>query len=215
MNTKEQVNAIWAKAKTPLTVLGGLIFILWLIEIIDWIIFKGSLDANGIKPRTVDGLYGILWAPFLHGGFRHLMANTVPILVLGSLIIISRGLKGFFIVTGLVIIISGLGTWLIGPAFSVHIGASGLVFGYFGFLLMSAFFNRSCQAIAVAVLVLFFYGGLIWGILPRADGISWQSHLFGLVGGVLAAYLLGKRIPADEGENSLEDEIVLHDSFDF
>lgn len=214
MDTNEQANALWEKAKTPLIVLAGFIFLLWFIEIMDWLIFKGSLDANGIKPRTVKGLYGILWAPFLHGGFPHLMANTIPILILGGLIIVSRGLKNFFMVTGLVIIIGGLGTWLIGPAFSVHIGASGLVFGYFGFLLMSAFFERSCQAIVVAFLVLFFYGGLIWGILPRADGISWQSHLFGLVGGVMAAYLLGNP-KQRSAEPSLDEEIVIHDSFDY
>lgn len=216
MDTNEKGNALWEQAKTPLAVLGGILFLLWAIEIIDWLIFKGSLDTNGIKPRTVNGLYGIFWAPLLHGGFQHLMANTIPIFVLGALIIISRGLKEFFIVTGLVMIIGGLGTWLIGPAFSVHIGASGLVFGYFGFLLMMAYFDRSCQAIIVAFLVVFLYGGLIWGILPRSDGISWQSHLFGLVGGVVAAYLLGKRERGKPAEDTpLEDDIVIHDSYDF
>ncbi|MBX3060289.1 MAG: rhomboid family intramembrane serine protease [Anaerolineae bacterium] len=209
---------LWERAKTPLAVLGGFIFLLWFLEFVDWLVFNGALDGYGIKPRTTNGLLGILYAPFLHGGFGHLMANTMPILILGGLILISRGLKDFFVVTGLVMIVSGLGTWLIGPSFSVHIGASGLVFGYFGFLLLMAYFERSCRAIVVAGVVLFVYGGLVWGILPRGDGISWQSHLFGLVGGILAAYLLGKNQPdqsaGSTGEPPVTDNIVIHDSYD-
>lgn len=214
MQGNEHVNALWQKSKMPLAVLGGFIALIWLLEILDWLIFKGTLDGYGIKPRTVDGLLGIFWAPFLHGGMRHLMANTVPILILGGLIVVSRGIREFFLVTGVVMIISGLGTWLIGPSLSVHIGASGMVFGYFGFLLLMAYFDRSCQAIVVAGVVLFFYGGLVWGVLPRADGISWQSHLFGLIGGVMAAYLLGQKGVDSAPGRSLDEEIVVHDSYD-
>lgn len=218
MRANKQMTDLWERAKTPLAVLGGFIFLLWFLEFVDWLVFNGALDGYGIKPRTTNGLVGIFYAPFLHGGFGHLIANTMPILILGGLILISRGLKDFFIVTGLVMIVSGLGTWLIGPSFSVHIGASGLVFGYFGFLLLMAYFERSCRAIVVAGVVLFVYGGLIWGILPRGDGISWQSHLFGLVGGFLAAYLLGKNQPDQSvrptGEPPMEDNIVIHDSYD-
>jgi membrane associated rhomboid family serine protease len=218
MHANGQMTNLWERAKTPLAVLGGFIFLLWFLEILDWLIFNGALDGYGIKPRTVNGLFGIFYAPFLHGGFGHLMANTMPILILGGLIIVSRGLKEFFVVTGMVMMIGGLGTWLIGPSLSVHIGASGLVFGYFGFLLLMAYFERSCQAIVVAVVVLFVYGGLIWGILPRGDGISWQSHLFGLAGGILSAYLLGQQEANERGGSSatpgVEDEIVIHDSYD-
>lgn len=214
MQETNQLNEIWQKAKTPLLFLGGFIVFLWLIELVDWLIFRGALNSYGIRPRTVDGLVGIFFAPFLHGSFGHLMANTLPLLVLGVLIIISRGLKDFLIATALITLISGLGTWLIGPAYSVHIGASGLVFGYFGFLLLMAYFERSCQSIVVAVLVFFFYGGMVWGILPRGDGISWQAHLFGLLGGVLAAYVLARRThePLPASSRSLEDEIVFFDS---
>lgn len=218
MQTNERLSNVWERAKVPMAVLGGFIFLLWFLEIVDWLIFDGALDGYGVKPRTVNGLFGILYAPLLHGGFGHLMANTMPILILGGLIIVSRGLKQFFIVTGIVMIVGGLGTWLIGPSFSVHIGASGLVFGYFGFLLLMAYFERSCQAIVVAVVVVFIYGGLIWGILPRGDGISWQSHLFGMAGGILAAYLLGNGQADEElapaGEPPMEDHIVIHDSYD-
>jgi membrane associated rhomboid family serine protease len=212
MQANEHINHLWEKAKIPLAVLGGFIFLIWFIEILDRFIFHGALDAYGVKPRTVNGLFGVLYAPFLHGGFGHLLANTIPLLILGGLIIVSRGLKEFFIVTGVVMILSGLGTWLIGPSGSVHIGASGLVFGYFGFLLLMAYFERSCQAIVVAILVFFFYGGLVWGILPRGDGISWQSHLFGLAGGVLAAYLLGQQ--EGTAAPTLDNDIIVHDSYD-
>lgn len=212
MQANGHTNALWQKAKGPLAILGGFIFLIWFIEIIDWFFFQGALDGYGVRPRTVNGLVGVLYAPFLHGGFGHLMANTLPILVLGGLIILSRGLKAFFLVTGVVMISSGLGAWLIGPGHSVHIGASGLVFGYFGFLLLIAYFDRSCQAVVVAIMVFFFYGGLVWGIVPRGDGISWQSHLFGLVGGVLAAYLLGR--PQTGVLPAANEDIIIHDSYD-
>ena len=136
------------------------------------------------------GLWGILWAPFLHRGFQHLIANTGPILILGSIILLSRPLRDFFTVTIIVVFVGGLGTWLIGPTDSVHLGASGLIFGYFGFLLLSAYFERSCRSIAIALVVLLLYSGIIWGVLPQGNGISWQTHLFGFVGGWIAAYTL-------------------------
>ncbi|MCP4357212.1 MAG: rhomboid family intramembrane serine protease [Chloroflexi bacterium] len=216
MQSNSQVDTIWQQIKLPLMVLGGFIVVIWLIEIADWIIFSGSLDAYGIRPRTLNGLWGIVTAPFLHGGFGHLMANTLPVLILGGLIIVSRGLKEFFMATAVIMLISGLGTWIIGPTASVHIGASGLIFGYFGMLLTMAYFERSCQSIVVSILVFFFYGGLIWGILPRADGISWQTHLFGLVGGVFAAYILGTQAQTQTPEtpSSWDDDIVVHESYD-
>lgn len=179
--------------KTPLMIIGGFVLLLWIIEGVDQVVFNGALDGFGVRPRTLNGLWGILWAPFLHGGFRHLLANTWPLLILGSIVMISRRLRDFFFISFVIVIIGGLGAWLIGPRFSVHLGASGLIFGYFGFLLLSAYFERSCRAIAIAVVVLLFYSGIIWGVLPQGGGISWQTHLFGFVGGGVAAYLLSQR----------------------
>lgn len=182
-------------------ILGGLIVALWLLEIVDWLIFRGSLNAFGIRPRTVDGLWGIFFAPLLHSSFAHLMANTVPLLVLGWFVLL-RGTRTFVVVTMVATLISGLGTWLIGPAHSVHIGASGLVFGYFGYLLINSYFERSLTSILWAVVVFFLYGGLLWGVLPQGNGISWQGHLFGFIGGGVAAYLLAQRpftaLPLDD-----------------
>lgn len=178
--------------KTQLVILGGFILLIWLLEIIDWLFLDGSLDRLGVKPRSFTGLRGILLMPFLHKGFGHLLANTVPFLVLGALVMMN-GIDRFFFVTGLEMVVAGIGVWLFGSAGSVHIGASGIIFGYFGFLLTSAYFERSLRAIIIAFAVLVFYGGILWGLLPFWIGVSWLGHLFGFVGGVLAAYLLSRR----------------------
>lgn len=190
MAEREPQTDLWSQLQTPLTIIGGFIVLLWVIEIADQLIFGGGLDSFGVRPRTITGLWGILWAPFLHGGFRHLIANTGPLLILGSIVMLSRPLRDFFKVSFIVTIIGGLGTWLIAPMGQVHLGASGLIFGYFGFLLLSAYFERSCRAIVIALIVLLLYSGIIWGALPQGNGISWQTHLFGFIGGGMSAYLI-------------------------
>lgn len=192
MQEEKTDSNLWLQLKRPLTIIGSFIVLLWLIEIIDQLLFRQSLDNFGVHPRSLIGLWGILWAPFLHRGFQHLIANTGPILVLGTIIMISRSVRDFFITSLIVILVGGFGTWLIGPADSVHLGASGLIFGYFGFLLISAYFERSCRSIAIALVVLLLYSGIIWGVLPQGNGISWQTHLFGFVGGWIAAYALNQ-----------------------
>ncbi|MCA9916611.1 MAG: rhomboid family intramembrane serine protease [Anaerolineales bacterium] len=193
MQQKDNQLSLQQQLKTPLLIIGGFIALLWLIEGIDQFIFHGALDSLGVRPRTLSGLWGILWAPFLHGSFRHLLANTGPLLILGSIVMLSRRLRDFFFISFIIVLIGGLGAWLIGPRLSVHLGASGLIFGYFGFLLLSAYFERSCRAIAIALVVLMLYSGIIWGVLPQGGGISWQTHLFGFIGGWVAAYLLSQR----------------------
>jgi membrane associated rhomboid family serine protease len=175
-----------------LIILGAFVLIIWLVEFADWLIFDGSLDAYGIKPRTITGLRGILFMPFLHRGFGHLLANTIPIVVLGWLVMLRRK-SDIFTVAAVAMLVGGLGIWLFGATNSVHVGASGLVFGFFGFLLAQAYFERSPAAIALAVVVFLLYGGIIWGVLPGQVGVSWLGHLFGFIGGILAAYLLSRR----------------------
>ena len=162
------------------------------MESVDWLLLDGALDDYGIRPREQTGLYGILFAPFLHIGFGHVTANTVPFLLLGSLVVLRRT-SDFFLASAVIIVISGLGVWLTGPAQSVHVGASGLVFGYLGFLLLRGFFERSLVAILVAIVVGAVYAGALPGLLPGQPGISWQGHLFGFAGGVLAARMLAAR----------------------
>jgi membrane associated rhomboid family serine protease len=178
--------------KTPVIILGGFVILIWFLELIDWIILDGALDGLGVKPRSLAGLKGILFMPFLHGGFGHLLSNTIPFIVLGALVMLS-GLRTFLTVAGLSILVSGVGVWLFGGGNSVHIGASGLVFGLFGFLITRAYFERSISAIVIAFAVLVFYGGILWGLLPFWLGVSWLGHLFGFAGGVIAAYWLSKR----------------------
>lgn len=192
MTQNNTVHSLQSKLKTQVTILGGFVAFIWLLELVDQLLFRGSLDNFGVWPRTAVGLWGILLAPVLHAGFGHVMANTVPFVVLGWFVMVRR-LRDFVIVSIITVIVSGLGIWLISPSNTVHLGASGLIFGYFGYLLLRSYFERSLASILWSVLVLFLYGGMIWGVLPQQVGISWQSHLFGFIGGGLAAYWLTQR----------------------
>ncbi|WP_108935288.1 rhomboid family intramembrane serine protease [Microcystis sp. 0824] len=175
--------------KTQAIILATFVAIFWLLEILDQFVFRGSLDYFGIIPHQVIGLRGILFAPFLHGDFPHLIANTVPFLILGWLVMLQET-SDFFIVTGLTMLVGGLGVWLFAAPGSIHIGASILIFGYLGFLLLRGYFQRNIPSILLSILVFLLYGGTIWGVLPSHRGISWQGHLFGFLGGVLAAKLI-------------------------
>jgi membrane associated rhomboid family serine protease len=203
---QEEKTAIAAELKLQITILGTFVAIAWFLEIID-LVFLGcgwrggfirracGLDVYGILPRTLIGLRGIFFAPFLHGSIAHLISNTLPFLALGWFVML-RETRDFFTVSAITLLVSGVGTWLFGsPGF--HIGASGVIFGYFGFLLLRGYFERSVRAILLSLVVGLFYGGLIWGVLPQQTGISWEGHLFGFIGGILAARMLSKSRPAD------------------
>jgi membrane associated rhomboid family serine protease len=171
--------------------------LMWLIEVVDSLAFEGRLDQHGIVPRTLSGLDGILWAPVLHGGFGHLLANTVPFLLLGAFVALG-GIRRWLVVTAFIAVLGGLATWLFARN-AAHVGASGLIFGYAGFLLVAGFVEKSIKGIAVAVIVGVLFGGMVLrGIAPVSSYISWESHLFGLAAGVLAAFV----IAAPEGERN-------------
>jgi membrane associated rhomboid family serine protease len=176
------------EVKTQALILGVFLGIFWIVEILDRYLFQNQLDVFGIIPRNPVGLRGILFAPFLHGGFPHLIANSIPFLVLGWLVMLQET-SDFFIVTVLTMLVGGIGVWLFGaPGF--HIGASILIFGYLGFLLFRGYFQRNIPSILLSIIVGVLYGGAIWGVLPGQPGVSWQGHLFGFLGGVLAARLI-------------------------
>jgi membrane associated rhomboid family serine protease len=170
--------------------------LLYLVEIVDQL-SGHALDRNGIRPLEADGLKGILFAPLLHADWGHLLANTGPALVLGFLVTLS-GLARFVWATAIIWIVGGLGTWLLGDLDGCtrdtnHIGASGLVFGWLAFLVVFGWLTRHLWWIGVSLVVLFVYGGILWGAVPSLSGcggVSWQGHLSGAVAGVLAAYLL-------------------------
>jgi membrane associated rhomboid family serine protease len=165
--------------------------VMWVVEVVDQLA-DGRLDAYGIVPRDVDGLDGVVFAPFLHAGWDHLIGNTIPFLVLGFAIALG-GIARVVAVTVIVAVVGGLGTWLVAPANTVHIGASGIVFGFAAYLVARGAYSRSVAQIAVGLVVLAVWGAtLLRGLVPE-DGISWQGHLFGAIGGVLAARLLHGR----------------------
>ncbi|MCZ4080391.1 rhomboid family intramembrane serine protease [Rhodococcus sp. H36-A4] len=176
---------LWQQA---VMLMGSFVVLLWVIEIID--VASGSrVEQAGINPRSVDGLWGILFAPVLHDDWAHLIANTLPVLILGFLVLLS-GLARGLTATGIIWVVGGVGTWLIGGANSNHIGASVLIFGWIAYLLTRGIFTRNLGQLAVGVVVFVIYGGALWGVLPSTPGVSWQGHLFGAVGGVLAAWFL-------------------------
>lgn len=190
--------------KRPAWVVGGVtivsfVVLLYVIEIFDSL-SGHHLDDNGIRPLETDGLMGIIFAPLLHANWDHLIANTIPALILGFLMTLA-GLSRFIFATAIIWILGGFGTWLIGnvgahcPYVGArcelnHIGASGLIFGWLAFLIVYGFFTRKVWEIVVGVVVLFVYGGVLLGVLPGTPGVSWQGHLSGAVAGVIAAYLL-------------------------
>ncbi len=174
----------------------ALVAIMWVLRVADSIL-PGSLTAFGIRSWSIEGLTGILVAPVLHASWPHLLGNTIPFLVLG-LLVAAEGVGRFWAVTGVVALVGGIGTWAINAPGTLTVGASVLVFGYFGYLLVRAFVGRGgahrVRNVFIAALVVIVYGVTMWGgIFPHAPGISWQAHLFGAIGGGLAAVLLRPR----------------------
>lgn len=179
---------MWLRAGA---LISAFIALLYAIEAWDAVDSR-DLDMAGIEPREVDGLDGILWAPLLHAGWDHLISNTLPLLILGFLVLatgIWRGLAA----TGVIWVVAGVGTWLIGGDNSVHVGASSLIFGWLTYLLLRGIFARDVVQIVIGLVVFVLYGSMLWGVLPSDPRISWQGHLFGAVGGVLAAWWLARR----------------------
>jgi membrane associated rhomboid family serine protease len=164
----------------------GFVVLLWAVEVLN-LLTGNSLTLYGIHPRTLAGLWGVLFAPFLHASVPHLLMNTVPLLVLG-LLVMRRGLSDFLEVSLVVVIGGGAGVWIFASSGN-HVGASGLIFGYFGYLLARAWYQRDLLSILVALLVVFLYGGMLWGILPLRAHVSWEGHLFGLLAGVGAGWM--------------------------
>jgi len=168
----------------------ALVALMWAVEIVDLV--AGDLDSAGIRPREPEGLVGVVLSPFLHGGFGHLIGNTIPFLMLGAAIALG-GLARVATVAAIVTVVGGLGTWLTAPDGTVHIGASGLVFGFAAYLVARGVYSRRPLHLVGGLVVLAIYGStLLFGLVPT-PGVSWQGHLFGAIGGLLAARLLHHR----------------------
>lgn len=167
--------------------LSGLIVPMWLVWMVDWITpGSSSIAGHGIVPRTWVGLEGIPAAPFIHANVQHLLANTIPLIVLGVIVLL-RGAWELMFVVITTVIVGGMGTWLFGEGNAQHIGASGVVFGLFGYLLFRTVFDRRWTSALITLAVAVFYGtAMLSSLIPRAD-ISWSGHFFGFIGGFLAA----------------------------
>ncbi len=190
---QRQAQALVTETRARVRLVGRATALLWAIELVDQLILRGGLDQYGVRPRELGGLLGILFMPFLHGGLPHLIANTVPFVLLGWL---STGRKrlDFWVVAVVSALTAGLLAWVFGTAGSVHIGASGVVFGFLGFLMGRGIWERRAGPVVLSVLVTLVFGGMLWGMVPvvAGVGISWQGHLGGFLGGLLCARTLGQ-----------------------
>jgi membrane associated rhomboid family serine protease len=196
--------AFYASIGRAFVVMCAVVPVLFLIEVFNWTTNHSLAGSGGIVPRRLYGIDGILFAPFLHANFIHVTANSVPLILLGTFVL-AGGVRRTLWSTGLIMLVAGVGVWTLGDLFFVeearrslpiaHVGASGVVFGYLGLLLTRGIIERSWWSAAVAVLVGVLYGWQLQGVLPGQADISWESHLFGFIGGVIAAILFRRRRP--------------------
>jgi membrane associated rhomboid family serine protease len=174
--------------------MAGWVALLWVLEAVD-VLSGHRLDTFGITPRKGSELLDIVPSAFTHFGFEHVASNSLPLLVLGFIAAL-RGIGRFLAVSLTIIVIGGLGVWLVADAHTNTAGASGLIFGLFGYLLIRGFVDRRALDVVVGLIVGVLYGSILWGVLPSATGVSWQGHLFGLIGGIAAAFLFRDRTVA-------------------
>ncbi|HUR07961.1 MAG TPA: rhomboid family intramembrane serine protease [Nonomuraea sp.] len=191
-SAKRRAGILLTGALSAAFVMVVILAVMWAVEIVDFTM-NGSLDREfGIVSWVPSGLMGIFFAPFLHVGFGHLMANSLPLLILGFLAAL-RGIGRFFAASLLIIVIGGIGTWAASDPRTVTVGASGLVFGYFGYVLARGIFDRRVFDILIGIGVAVVYYSILWGLLPNQQGISWQGHLFGLLAGIFSAWVLRRK----------------------
>lgn len=190
MRTQNQMHAFLRRAAA----LAAFVALLWAIQIVNWISGYGLNSAFGLVPRHVSGMDGIVAMPLLHGSFAHLIANTPPLLVMGGLLI-ATATRALLAVNMMVVALGGGLVWILGSS-AIHVGASGMIFGWFGFLIARGFVDRSPVTLGAAVVIGALYGSLLWGVLPGQPGVSWEAHLFGALAGVAAALLLRSPVHA-------------------
>ena len=187
---KDRARERYAAQVDGLRALAALVTIMWAVELINSL-DSYRLDHDGIVPRSLAHLDGIVFAPFLHASFSHLLGNTIPFVILGVVIALA-GAGRLLLVSVIVALVSGAGVWLTAPGGSVTVGASGVVFGYATYLISLGLFNRQALEIGLGVVVLLLFGGALISDLIPHTGISWEAHLFGGIGGVLAAGALSR-----------------------
>lgn len=194
MRSQEKLSRRYASQLGGVRALAVLVAMMWGVEVVN-LLDSYRLDHDGIVPRSVSHLDGILLAPFLHASLSHIVGNTIPFVILGFAVALA-GARRLLEVTLLVAVVSGLGVWLTAPAHTDTVGASGVIFGYATYLITRGLFNRHLGEVALGVAVAVLFGGALLSDLVPHAGISWQAHLFGGIGGVLAAYAFAR--PARE-----------------
>jgi membrane associated rhomboid family serine protease len=185
-----------------LVVLAGIVSIMWIVEAINSLDSNRIAKSDGIFARNVDHIWAIFTAPFLHFSWQHLIANTVPFLFMG-VIIAMQGARRLLLVTVIIIVVGGLGTWLIAPSGTDTAGASGVVFGYATYLFARGFFNRSVLELLTGLVVGVVWGGALLSSIVPHTGVSWQGHLCGAIGGVVAAYLVRRARTTTPGPGAM------------
>ena len=170
-----------------------LVLSLWCIEIVNSLMGH-RLNILGIYPGAETPFPGIIFAPFLHGSFEHLALNTLPLFTLGWLMAL-RGFMRYIWISLFIAIVGGVAVWLFGRN-AFHVGASGLIFGYFGYLVAQGIFEQSLSSVFIASTIIAVYGGMLIGILPLSDSVSWETHFFSLLAGVIASRIWSKSPPA-------------------
>ena len=178
----------WPELRRGAVVMAGVLAVLWLIELVDTI-SGHALDGLGIRPWNLVGLLGIIPAPLLHFGFGHLAANSVPLFLMGS-VLWAGGRHEFGVATIVPWITSGLLAWLLTPPGAVIAGASGIVMGWMAYLITRGVLTRAAAYLSVGIGTVVLYGSVLYNVLPLREGVSWQGHLGGVIGGVLAAWML-------------------------
>lgn len=190
MTKRDHMRAFFRRAAALIV----FVALLWAVHVVNWIIGYGFNPAFGLIPRHVSGLDGVIAMPLLHGSFAHLMANTPPLLVMGGLLV-ATATRALLAVNAVVIGLGGGLVWLFGSS-AIHIGASGLVFGWFGFLVARGLVDRSPITLGAALMVGVLYGSILWGVLPGQSGVSWEAHLYGAIAGAAAAFLVRTHVHA-------------------
>lgn len=178
---------------------GIMVAVLWLIHSLQWLTGI-RLSSWGVLPRDADGIWGILFSPLLHSDWGHLLSNTPPFFVLSAIIFYfyrKVAIPAYLMIYGM----TGLAVWLFGRGYTYHIGASGVIYGLVAFVFWSGMFRRNIRSIALALIVAFYYGSMMMGILPGQEGISWESHLYGALIGIFVAYWFKEKIEEDERPN--------------
>lgn len=190
MRKRDHLRAFFRRA----TALAAFVGLLSAVQVVNWVVGYRFNPAFGLIPRDVGGLDGVIAMPLLHGSFAHLMANTPPLLVMGGLLV-ATATRALLAVNTVVLVLGGGLVWLFGSS-AIHIGASGLVFGWFGFLVVRGLVDRSLVTLSAALLVGFLYGSILWDVLPGQPGVSWEAHLFGAIAGAAAAFLVRTHVHA-------------------